>query len=240
MAAVDNPLFAEEDFSLFAGTGGLTAPSHRGWHDNKALVPPSPLFGTNETNPHRGETKRTSDSGTSSKARALARRNDHLEAELASLRTRSALEVSQSAKTKANALRHLKAVEEHVGLLVNESSAKLETLAAEREKENALDFDERETNDSDVMRRLGRTNGEARETSTRHRGDTGNKHSSAAIAETERLRDELARFSQREAEMDLEAEERESELAQAVMRIELLEQALRLAGGGEFGGGRER
>jgi len=54
------------------------------------------------------------------------------------------------------------------------------------------------------------------------------------------LRDELARFSQREAEMDLEAEERESELAQAVMRIELLEQALRLAGGGEFGGGRER
>ena len=243
MAAVDNPLFAEEDFSLFAGVGGFTAPSHRGWHGNKALVPPSPVFGTNETNetnPHRGETKRTRDSGTSSKARALARRNDHLEAELASLRTRSSLETTQSAKTKANALRHLKAVEEHVGLLVNESNAKLETLVAEREKENALDFDERDENESDVMRRRGRTNGEARETSTRHTGDTGNNHGSAACAETERLRDELVRFSNREAEMDAEAEERESELAQAVKRIESLTQALRLAGGDEFGWGRER
>ena len=44
MAAVDNPLFAEDDFSAFAPEDGVQAPEPSGWHGEPTgpLQPPSP------------------------------------------------------------------------------------------------------------------------------------------------------------------------------------------------------
>ena len=46
MAAVDNPLFAEDDFSAFAQDDDIQAPEPSGWHAEPTgpLQPPSPLL----------------------------------------------------------------------------------------------------------------------------------------------------------------------------------------------------
>ena len=235
MATLTNPLFAEEDFSAFSpDVTRVRVPVLHGWDDEKALVPPSPLLTKSETKRLQDRRKGSGDVGGTrgtkdrelQRTRVLQAKNDKLEGEIESLRNTTTLKSNEALATKANALRHLKSVEEHVHLLMDESKRKIDALAAEMEKENDLGFaggggvDEK-SNDSNVMRRDMQ--------SASH--SVYAPHESSAVAEAIKLRTELNLFSQREAELDAEAEEREEELAQAVERIQKLEEALRLAGG---------
>ena len=142
MAAVDNPLFAEDDFSAFAPEDGVQAPEPSGWHGEPTgpLQPPSPLLDAAQREKLRASRRDRRDPGgrerrDGQRRRALEAKNEALEQEVSSLRRASETRADEALATRAKALRHLEAAEDHVGLLVKESAAKLETLAAEKEND---------------------------------------------------------------------------------------------------------
>jgi hypothetical protein len=142
MGAVDNPLFAEDDFSAFAPEDGVQAPEPSGWHGEPTgpLQPPSPLLDAAQREKLRASRRDRRDPGgrerrDGQRRRALEAKNEALEQEVSSLRRASETRADEALATRAKALRHLEAAEDHVGLLVKESAAKLETLAAEKEND---------------------------------------------------------------------------------------------------------
>ena len=236
MAAVDNPLFAEDDFSAFAPEDGVQAPEPSGWHGEPTgpLQPPSPLLDAAQREKLRASRRDRRDPGgrerrDGQRRRALEAKNEALEQEVSSLRRASETRADEALATRAKALRHLEAAEDHVGLLVKESAAKLETLAAE--KENDATRRRRATGDDvDELSYEART--ESTSKNTRHdskcvRRPKEEDDETGALSEA---RAELAAVLATQAEMDAEAEEREKELRDAAARVEALEAMLRKAG----------
>ena len=153
----------------------------------------------------------------------LVTTNQKLEREVASLRNdvmdaeeRVRMVEAKSADeaaVKANALKHLQAAEDHVGLLLTESRNKLEAMAAENEQIEA-----------GLM------------SSAAGGRDAGDAAASAAYGgglndeermELDLLRGEVKEYISTQAEMDAEAEEREGELKRAYEHIVQLQEAVR-------------
>jgi hypothetical protein len=230
MGAVDNPLFAEDDFSAFAPEDGVQAPEPSLWNAEPSgpLQPPSPLLDAAQReklrasrHDRRFDGKRERRDGQ--RRRALEAKNEALEQEISSLRRASEIRADEALATRASALRHLKAAEDHVGLLIKESAAKLETLAAEKENDRRR----RATSDDAASARSPND----RTPSTMRHGDTPkSSRSSAGDQNAARMQTEIAKLRATQAEMDAEAEEREEELRNAVARVEALEAMLKKAG----------
>lgn len=152
---------------------------------------------------------------------ALAAANEKLEQEVEALRA-SATEAearahqveargAEAMAVRANALKHLQAAEDHVGLLLNESRNKLEVMARENEGGTA-------------------TRGSAAPhvgAGTTHAGGFGGGLADVERQELDLLRGEVKEYMQTQAEMDAEAEEREGELKVAYEHIKQLQEALR-------------
>ena len=236
MAAVDNPLFAEDDFSAFAPGDGVQAPEPSGWRGEPTgpLQPPSPLLDAAQREKLRASRRDRRDPGgrerrDGQRRRALEAKNEALEREVSSLRRASETRADEALATRAKALRHLEAAEDHVGLLVKESAAKLETLAAEKEND-ATTYVRRATGDDVDELWEART---SMKLPTRHHSKCvverrkENDDETGALSEA---RAELAAVLATQAEMDAEAEEREKELRDAAARVEALEAMLRKAG----------
>jgi hypothetical protein len=230
MGAVDNPLFAEDDFSAFAPEDGVQAPEPSGWNAEPSgpLQPPSPLLDAAQREKLRASRHDRRDHGKrerrdGQRRRALEAKNEALEQEISSLRRASEIRADEALATRASALRHLKAAEDHVGLLIKESAAKLETLAAEKENDRRR----RATSDDAASARSPND----RTPSTMRHGDTPkSSRSSAGDQNAARMQTEIAKLRATQAEMDAEAEEREEELRNAVARVEALEAMLKKAG----------
>ena len=233
MAAVDNPLFAEDDFSAFAPEDGVQAPEPSGWHGEPTgpLQPPSPLLDAAQREKLRASRRDRRDPGgrerrDGQRRRALEAKNEALEQEVSSLRRASETRADEALATRAKALRHLEAAEDHVGLLVKESAAKLETLAAEKE--------------NDATRRRASTTGDDVDELWEARTSKHTRHHSKCVRRPKedddetgalsKARAELAAVLATRAEMDAEAEAREKELRDAAARVEALEAMLRRAG----------
>lgn len=233
MAAVDNPLFAEDDFSAFAPEDGVQAPEPSGWHGEPTgpLQPPSPLLDAAQREKLRASRRDRRDPGgrerrDGQRRRALEAKNEALEQEVSSLRRASETRADEALATRAKALRHLEAAEDHVGLLVKESAAKLETLAAEKE--------------NDATRRRATTTGDDVDELWEARTSKHTRHHSKCVRRPKedddetgalsKARAELAAVLATRAEMDAEAEAREKELRDAAARVEALEAMLRKAG----------
>ena len=233
MAAVDNPLFAEDDFSAFAPEDGVQAPEPSGWHGEPTgpLQPPSPLLDAAQREKLRASRRDRRDPGgrerrDGQRRRALEAKNEALEQEVSSLRRASETRADEALATRAKALRHLEAAEDHVGLLVKESAAKLETLAAEKE--------------NDATRRRATTTGDDVDELWEARTSKHTRHHSKCVRRPKEDDDETGALSKARAElaavlatrakMDAEAEEREKELRDAAARVEALEAMLRKAG----------
>lgn len=247
MGAVDNPLFAEDDFSAFAPEDGVQAPEPSGWNAEPSgpLQPPSPLLDAAQREKLRASRHDRRDHGKrerrdGQRRRALEAKNEALEQEISSLRRASEIRADEALATRASALRHLKAAEDHVGLLIKESAAKLETLAAEKENDRRR----RATSDDAASARSpnDRTPSTMRHGDTpksgvhpRHddddvHGDAERSRTSAGDQNAARMRTEIAKLRATQAELDAEAEEREEELRNAVARVEALEAMLKKAG----------
>jgi len=258
MATVDNPLFAEDDFSAFATEERLDAPVSRGWDGQppSALVPPSPLLDAAkrdgkdaETGGGRAESSvdlRKRRERRERQRRALEAKNDELEREISILRLVSKTRMEEATATRVNAFRHLRAAEDHVKLLLAESAAKLDSMAAEKENRDSFRGN---TRDGDVRYGTGTPPRTEERTDrpgvqsppvdaaghqsrvTRRAFEFEEKHIlGKPESEAARLRAELAVMSATRAEMDAEAEEREGELEQAMRRIAALEATARRAG----------
>lgn len=231
MGAVDNPLFAEDDFSAFAPEDGVQAPEPSLWNAEPSgpLQPPSPLLDAAQREKLRASRHDRRDHGKrerrdGQRRRALEAKNEALEQEISSLRRASEIRADEALATRASALRHLKAAEDHVGLLIKESAAKLETLAAEKENDRRR---QKPTSDDAASARSPND----RTPSTMRHGDTPkSSRSSAGDQNAARMQTEIAKLRATQAEMDAEAEEREEELRNAVARVEALEAMLKKAG----------
>jgi hypothetical protein len=231
MGAVDNPLFAEDDFSAFAPEDGVQAPEPSGWNAEPSgpLQPPSPLLDAAQREKLRASRHDRRDHGKrerrdGQRRRALEAKNEVLEQEISSLRRASEIRADEALATRASALRHLKAAEDHVGLLIKESAAKLETLAAEKENDRRR----RATSDDEELR--ARSPNDTTPSTMRHGDTPKSSRSSAGDQNAARMQTEIAKLRATQAEMDAEAEEREEELRNAVARVEALEAMLKKAG----------
>lgn len=231
MGAVDNPLFAEDDFSAFAPEDGVQAPEPSLWNAEPSgpLQPPSPLLDAAQReklrasrHDRRFDGKRERRDGQ--RRRALEAKNEALEQEISSLRRASEIRADEALATRASALRHLKAAEDHVGLLIKESAAKLETLAAEKENDRRR---QKPTSDDAAS---ARSPNDTTPSTMRHGDTPKSSRSSAGDQNAARMQTEIAKLRATQAEMDAEAEEREEELRNAVARVEALEAMLKKAG----------
>ena len=232
MAAVDNPLFAEDDFSAFAPEDGVQAPEPSGWHGEPTgpLQPPSPLLDAAQREKLRASRRDRRDPGgrerrDGQRRRALEAKNEELEQEVSSLRRASETRADEALATRASALRHLEAAEDHVRLLIKESAAKLRSLTLAAEKENDRSSPARDEEHATKNTRRGvrrRDDDDDSRNAERSRAETPGDATSA--------RAELAAALATRAEMDAEAAEREEELRNALARVEALEATLRKAG----------
>ena len=241
MAAVDNLLFAEDDFSAFAPDDGIQAPEPSGWHGEPTgpVQPPSPLLDAAQRKKLRSSRHGRRDPGKrerrdGQRRRALEARNEALEREISSLRRASETRADEALATRASALRHLRAAEDHVGLLVKESAGRLRrlTLAVSRENER---LDARRTSDDAASPRSARkhrawTTPRRRDRRSDEDGNGDAARSPSSTVDAMTARSELAAALATQAEMDAEAEEREEELRDALARVEALEAMLREAG----------
>lgn len=149
----------------------------------------------------------------------LTAANDELESEVRKLRgevgeeqertRQEAARAEQSMAIRANALKHLQAAEDHVGLLIAESRSKLEALT--REKEQMAPSNAGNVGAASPGA-VGRISDEERQ-------------------ELELLRGEVQEWAKTQEEMDAEAEEREGELMKAYAQITHLQQQLAEARG---------
>lgn len=200
----------------------------RGWYGNDGTYVPSPTKRapkpSAETRPrHRGSGAAGDDrrgaSGSSSSSRDLRERvatleaaNEKLEREVRALRRAAETANEENKSARANAARHLRAAEDHVGLLLAESRAKADAIAEELER--------------------AATASEGPGAGEDPPGASGSATASAGERrELERLRAEVRRFADAQASLDAEAEEREGELAAAWAKIRELQAALAAAGG---------
>ena len=138
--------------------------------------------------------------------------NEKLEREVRALRRAAETANEENKSARANAARHLRAAEDHVGLLFAESRAKADAIAEELER--------------------AATASEGPGAGEDPPGASGSATASAGERrELERLRAEVRRFADAQASLDAEAEEREGELAAAWAKIRELQAALVAAGG---------
>lgn len=202
----DDDAFSDEDDEMEAAAGGYV---------------PSTLANSANANGVNASPAKPGQGGAM--VERLSAANDKLEREVAALREETAeaeerarlveAKSADAATVRANALKHLQAAEDHVGLLLNESRKKLEAMARENEKIAAGEHPAGAG--GDVAQGAGPGFG-------------------GGLADVERqeldlLRGEVKEYIQTQAEMDAEAEEREGELKIAYEHIKQLQEALRQA-----------
>lgn len=200
----DDDAFSDEDDAMDATAGGYV---------------PSTLANSASANGANASPAKLGQGGGATIER-LSAANDALEHEVAALREESAeaqerarlveAKSADAASARANALKHLQAAEDHVGLLLNESRKKLEAMARENEKIAAGEHP------------AGAGGGVAWGAGA----GLGGGLAAVERQELDLLRGEVKEYIQTQAEMDAEAEEREGELKIAYEHIKQLQEAL--------------